>query len=38
MIGGELPVKGVDKAPVFEEFLFGDFSNIEGNSDFVESE
>ena len=38
MIGGELPVKGVDEAPVFEEFLFGDFSHIEGNDDFVKCE
>ncbi len=38
MVGGELSVKGVDEAPVFEEFLFGDFSHIKGDDDFVEGE
>lgn len=33
-----MSVKGVDKAPVFEEFLFGNFADIERHSDFVSGE
>jgi hypothetical protein len=33
--GGELPVQAIDKAPIFEEFLFGNFSNIKGDGDLV---
>ena len=33
-----MPVQRIDKNPVLEKLLFGNFSNIEGNSNLVHSE
>jgi hypothetical protein len=33
--GGELPVQAIDETPILEEFLFGDFSDIEGDGNLV---
>ena len=38
LVGGKLPVKGIDKTPIFKKFLFSDFSYIKGNYDFMQSE
>jgi hypothetical protein len=35
IVGGKLPVQAIDEAPIFEEFLFGNFSNIKGDGDLV---